>query len=252
VPWRIFSSGPRKVIAPDHSRHLPWAQALCPQALGMAQHDGNLGQRLNDLDRRLRNLGLRRLLYIGSDCPALQPSDYRRVACLLEANDRVLLGARDGGVVLMASNRPWPDLGALPWSIERLGTALFDCCRRAGHSVAWADELFDIDHKEDVSSGRLEAVAVGERSVCASTPWIPGAGCRANVSRFERFRQRPALRAGLHGAEQGHSEWHQIVEQHVRDGQFSSSPERFTLVDQVENAAYHKGYLHRAPYQITR
>lgn len=139
-----------KVIAPDHSRHLPWAQAICPQALGMAQHDGNLGQRLNDLDRRLRNLGLRRLLYIGSDCPALQPSDYRRVACLLEANDTVLLGARDGGVVLMASNRSWPDLSALPWSTECLGTALFDCCQRADHSVAWAGELFDIDHKEDL------------------------------------------------------------------------------------------------------
>ena len=139
-----------KVIAPDHSRHLPWAQALCPQALGVAQHDGNLGQRLNDLDRRLRNLGLQRLLYIGSDCPALQPSDYRRVAYLLESNDTVLLGARDGGVVLMASNRSWPDLSALPWSTEHLGTALFDCCQRAGHSVVWAGELFDIDHKEDL------------------------------------------------------------------------------------------------------
>lgn len=139
-----------KVIAPDHSRHLPWAQALCPQALGVAQHDGNLGQRLNDLDRRLRNLGLRRLLYIGSDCPALQPSDYRRVARLLEANDTVLLGARDGGVVLMASNRSWPDLSALPWSTEHLGTALCDCCQRAGHSVVWAGESFDIDHKEDL------------------------------------------------------------------------------------------------------
>jgi glycosyltransferase A (GT-A) superfamily protein (DUF2064 family) len=139
-----------KVIAPDHSRNLPWAQALCPQALGMAQHDGNLGQRLNDLDRQLRNLGLRRLLYIGSDCPALQPSDYQRVACLLEANDTVLLGARDGGVVLMASNRWWPDLSALPWSTEHLGAALFDCCQRAGHSVVWAGELFDIDHKEDL------------------------------------------------------------------------------------------------------
>ncbi|MDM8349481.1 DUF2064 domain-containing protein [Pseudomonas sp. sp1636] len=139
-----------KVIAPDHSRHLPWAQALCPQALGMAQHDGNLGQRLNDLDSRLHALDLQRLIYIGSDCPVLQPSDYQRVTCLLEANDTVLLAAKDGGVVLMASNRSWPDLSALPWSTEHLGSALFDCCQRAGHSVAWAGELFDIDHKEDL------------------------------------------------------------------------------------------------------
>ena len=141
-----------KVIAPDHSRHLPWAQALCPQALNVAQHDGNLGQRLNDLDRRLRNQGLRRLLYIGSDCPALQPSDYRRVVCLLETNDTVLLGARDGGVVLMASNRPRPDLSALPWSTEHLGHALADCCQRAGHSLMLAGERFDIDRQEDLQT----------------------------------------------------------------------------------------------------
>lgn len=139
-----------KVIAPDHSRHLLWAQALCPQALGMAQHDGNLGQRINDLDSRLRALNLQRLIYIGSDCPVLQPSDYQRVICLLETNDTVLLAAKDGGVVLMASNRSWPELSALPWSTEHLGSALFDCCRRAGHSVIWAGELFDIDLQEDL------------------------------------------------------------------------------------------------------
>ncbi|TXI30777.1 MAG: hypothetical protein E6Q69_12905 [Aquipseudomonas alcaligenes] len=52
----------------------------------------------------------------------------------------------------MASNRPWPDLSALPWSTQRLGQALADCCQRAGHSLMLAGELFDIDHQEDLQA----------------------------------------------------------------------------------------------------
>jgi hypothetical protein len=72
-----------------------------------------------------------------------------------------------------------------------------------------------------------------------------------NVRYSERCGHRLALRAGLHGAEEGHSEWHQIVEQYMRDGQLSCTPEYFTLIDQVEDAAHDKGDLDRAPYEIT-
>ena len=139
-----------KVLAPDHAQHLVWAQALCPQALVLAQAEGNLGQRLNDLDQRLRALGQRQLLFIGSDAPALQASDFARVAALLESTDSVLLNARDGGVVLMASKRAWPDLSQLPWSTGQLGKALADCCVDAGHSLQIAGESFDIDHQQDL------------------------------------------------------------------------------------------------------
>lgn len=167
-----------KALAPDHPRHFAWGRDICPQAFCLPQHDGNLGRRLNDLDERLRLQGLRRLVYIGSDCPALQPRDYRRVARLLEGCDTVLLTAQDGGVVLMASNRPWPDLSALPWSTEHLGNALADCCQRAGHSVLLAGESFDIDHQED-----LQALA----------------NALAQDSRPARVRLRDALRTlGVH------------------------------------------------------
>lgn len=139
-----------RVISPDHPQHLAWAQALCPQASVLAQSEGNLGQRLNELDVRLRERGHRQLLFIGSDAPALLPSDFERVSGLLKTCDTVLIGARDGGVVLMASNRPWPDLRQLPWSTERLGQALAECCLAAGHSVQFAGERFDIDHREDL------------------------------------------------------------------------------------------------------
>jgi hypothetical protein len=139
-----------KVLAPDQAQLQDWAQALCPQALVLAQSAGNLGERLNDLDQRLRTLGHRQLLFIGSDCPVLQADDFVRIATMLEVSDTVLLGARDGGVVLMASNLPWPDLSRLPWSTAQLGQALAECCQAAGQRVQWAGQRFDIDHQQDL------------------------------------------------------------------------------------------------------
>ena len=138
------------VISPDQRDACDWAAQLAPQALCMAQSTGNLGERINNLDQSLRGLGHRQLLYIGSDAPALTPHDYQRVHAALETHDTVLVAARDGGVVLMASNLAWPDLAALPWSTPELGHELAETCRRAGHSVALCGESFDIDEQANL------------------------------------------------------------------------------------------------------
>lgn len=138
------------VLAPDHQQHLAWALGLAQASECLAQGEGNLGERINQLDGRLRQQGQQSLIYIGSDCPALCFDDYKRVSYLLQENDSVLLLAEDGGVVLMASNRSWPDLRALPWSTPQLGEALSECCRQAGQRVAVAGQLFDIDHQQDL------------------------------------------------------------------------------------------------------
>lgn len=138
------------VIAPDMAEHLDWARTLAPQALCVAQASGNLGERLNTLDRSLRADGHRRLVFIGSDAPALQPEHYQQIRIALEGTDTVTIAASDGGVTLMASNRPWPDLVGLPWSTAGLGQALAAACRQAGHSVSVCGESFDIDEQEDL------------------------------------------------------------------------------------------------------
>ena len=139
-----------KVLAPDHAQHLAWGQSRCPAAECLPQGEGNLGERINQLDRRLRLQGCRDLIFMGSDCPALRSADYIRVMALLGEYDSVLFMARDGGVVLMAANLPWPDLSALPWSTARLGEALIECCHAAGQRVGLAGELFDIDLQQDL------------------------------------------------------------------------------------------------------
>lgn len=144
------------VIAPDMAEHLDWARALAPEALCLPQASGNLGERLNALDRSLRAAGHCRLVFIGSDAPALRPEHYQRVRIALGEADTVLIAASDGGVTLMASNRPWPDLAELPWSTAELGQALAEACRKAGHSLTVCGETFDIDEQADLTRARCE------------------------------------------------------------------------------------------------
>ena len=139
------------VIAPAHPADYGWADALLPQLRPrvriLPQATGNLGQRLNILDHELRSGGLEQLVYIGSDAPALAAADYAAANDALLHYDTVLTPAEDGGVVLMASRRPWPTLSDLPWSTVRLGVTLGDCCRAAGQSVATLPRGFDVDEE---------------------------------------------------------------------------------------------------------
>jgi glycosyltransferase A (GT-A) superfamily protein (DUF2064 family) len=142
------------VIAPAHWKDYAWAEALLaevhPEGYVHPQAEGNLGERLNMLDCRLRAAGLEKLVYIGSDAPALGPADYAGAREALEYHDTVLAPSADGGVVLMASRKQWPRLGDLPWSTPRLGAALADCCRAASQSVTALAHCFDVDEKDDL------------------------------------------------------------------------------------------------------
>ncbi|MDQ3185654.1 MAG: DUF2064 domain-containing protein [Pseudomonadota bacterium] len=142
------------VIAPAHPMDYAWASTLLPQLQPKVriqpQTTGNLGQRLNMLDHELRCAGMERLVYIGSDAPALAAADYAAVKDALLHYDTVLTPAEDGGVVLMASCRQWPMLSALPWSTAHLGAALVDCCQAAGQSVATLMHSFDVDEQDDI------------------------------------------------------------------------------------------------------
>lgn len=142
------------VIAPAHAEDYAWAEALLgeahPQVRIKPQAEGNLGQRLNVLDGELRAAGLEKLVYIGSDAPELGAADYAAASEALECHDTVLAPSSDGGVVLMASRKPWPSLVDLPWSTPHLGIALADCCRAEGHSVGALPHGFDVDEKDDL------------------------------------------------------------------------------------------------------
>ena len=151
------------VIAPENPLDARWAQGLLERALTVQpQPRGNLGERLNAVDRAVRALGHERVLYIGSDAPSLTLSDLRAAQAALDGSDVVLVPAWDGGVTLMGSRRAWPDLAPLPWSEPTLGPMLEECCRSHGRSVTRLPESYDVDEVADLGRAR-RALAADDR-----------------------------------------------------------------------------------------
>lgn len=145
--------GPR-VLAPDRPADADWAATLLPRTPVVPQPDGNLGERLNAVDRHLRRIGHRRTLYIGSDAPALDTRTLAGAADALSRSDAVLIPAHDGGVVAMGNRQPWPALARLPWGTGRLRDALTDACRVHGLSVHLHAEGHDVDTVDDLKDLR--------------------------------------------------------------------------------------------------
>lgn len=146
------------VLAPEDGADLGWARSL--PATGpdgrapvkvLAQGAGNLGKRLERLDRALDAMQLKHRIFIGSDAPALKPRQYRRVVASLATHDAVLAAARDGGVTMMATRRGWPPLAALPWGSQGLAHALSAACRKAGRAVLRIPGGFDVDRPSDLA-----------------------------------------------------------------------------------------------------
>ena len=156
------------IVAPEHQEDIAWARELPvthpharSRARFLAQGTGNLGQRLERLDRTLSGMRYRRRIYIGSDAPALGPRQYGRVLGGLCTHDVVLPCARDGGVTMMATRRSWPGLAAMPWGAPGLADALSAACRNLGYRVLRFPGGFDVDRASDLA--RLHRALDGDR-----------------------------------------------------------------------------------------
>jgi rSAM/selenodomain-associated transferase 2 len=143
------------VISPASSADTEWARELIADADVVAQTEGNLGQRLTAVDQQIRAAGGRRIVYIGSDAPALTPALLAEAATCLQTTDAVFIPARDGGVTLMGAAKPWPDLTALAWGTEMLGDELQRCCEVQGFSTHSLTMSFDIDLRQDIADAPL-------------------------------------------------------------------------------------------------
>jgi hypothetical protein len=133
-------------LAPACTDDAPWASGLLARPANVVpQGEGNLGERLNAVDRELRRAGHEHIIYIGTDAPLLDYAYYARARLALRHADVVLGPAEDGGVTLMGARRAWPDMADLPWSTTRLGDALDRRCRAHGLTVHSLDPQYDID-----------------------------------------------------------------------------------------------------------
>jgi len=141
-----------------------WAQQLLNQRfIGRTCHlvnqpNGNIGQRLNCIDTRLRRMRYSEIYYIGSDAPLLHSGIFSASANALATSDVALASSEDGGVTLMASKQGWPDIRHLPWSTDKLGQSLENSCLEAGHSVATVGGLYDVDTLDDLNRALIDLV----------------------------------------------------------------------------------------------
>lgn len=143
------------IIAPADIKDREWAENLLKQKRAdvkvLPQTNGNLGQRLNALDHTLRSGGFTQLIYIGSDAPDLEITDFATANRTLLSFDVALKPTMDGGVSIMASRKPWPDLTHLPWSTAQFFENLTLLCQQNACSVSSLAKGFDIDELEDLS-----------------------------------------------------------------------------------------------------
>jgi glycosyltransferase A (GT-A) superfamily protein (DUF2064 family) len=142
-------SGP-VVISPADEEDCLWAESLLEKALVIPQAEGNLGERLQKLDQRLRDLGHRHILFLGTDVPMLTAEHYAEAQSAFPSADVVLSPASDGGVTLMGSSKGWPDLKGLHWSTGSLGKELVDACQDEGLNVSFIKDSYDIDEEADL------------------------------------------------------------------------------------------------------
>lgn len=133
------------VISPSSAEDMSWAEKLTDNSLVYPQPAGNLGERLNHVDKRLRKAGHDQILFIGTDAPLLDRQTMMNAAAALQTNDTVLQPAADGGVTLMASKCQWPDLKHLPWSENTLCDTLTALCLLNKQSVSYLEPGYDID-----------------------------------------------------------------------------------------------------------
>ena len=142
-----------RCFAPAEAADGEWLAGLSlPDGAKVRQRGGNLGERINHVNRELHRRGWAKQIFIGTDCPALDRRYLERAAGALSGHDAVLGPAVDGGVVLMGARRPWPDLSALPWSSSALHAALRQACEAAAWSVATLEPLVDVDRYADLAS----------------------------------------------------------------------------------------------------
>ena len=92
---------------------------------------------------------------IGTDCPFLEPGDLVRTAGILRSSDAdvVIVPAMDGGYVLIAVDRPRPELlAAVDWGTGRVLAQTRERARAARLRLLELEPRRDIDRAEDLDT----------------------------------------------------------------------------------------------------
>lgn len=134
----------------------PAWEALLPAGFWLsAQGEGELGERL----ARAASRCLRRddaLVLIGTDCPALDRGELRRIANELQSTDAVICPALDGGYVALGLRRYDPAIfEGIAWSSDLVARQTIDRIEALGWPLHIGPEFRDIDVPADLPFSRV-------------------------------------------------------------------------------------------------
>lgn len=136
-----------------------WIEAMCAK-YGVKHHlqcGGDLGERLTHaLQHCLADYDA--VIFIGSDCPAINAELVQNVARCLSAspNELALVPATDGGYVMLGVSGYFPSIFEnITWSSEHVFEQTRVRAHKAGLNVSVFPALSDIDRPEDLPSHEL-------------------------------------------------------------------------------------------------
>ena len=116
-----------------------------------AQGKGDLGERMARAVMRVTRRERQAVLLIGTDCPALTAQHLQQVTQALQHHDAVMLGAHDGGYVLLGLKAPCPAIFTdMPWSTPMVATQTLQRLAAQGLRVWQGPVLHDIDEPTDL------------------------------------------------------------------------------------------------------
>jgi rSAM/selenodomain-associated transferase 1 len=128
-------------------------QWLKPGWSSHPQGDGDLGERLHSAFQRAFQTRAKRVVIIGSDCPAISVEDIREAWYGLRSHDVVLGPATDGGYWMIGLRQLQPDLfRAVRWSTGSVFPETIRRAQHAGLSVHLLRELADVDTDREWSA----------------------------------------------------------------------------------------------------
>ena len=121
----------------------------------LPQQGQDLGERMKNAMTEAFSTGMKKVLLIGSDIPALTKPILNEALTALDNNNAVIGPAVDGGYYLIGFNNNTflPDIfHGIEWSTGSVFTRTMDLLRGAGLSVHTLEELTDIDTFDDLQS----------------------------------------------------------------------------------------------------
>mgnify|MGYP000610008057 CR=1 FL=1 len=121
-----------------------------PIAKSFVQDGQDLGERMANAFARSFELGMDKVVLIGTDCPTLQSQHLNEAFEALTHSDLVLGPATDGGYYLIGMKRRADYLfEGISWSTSQVLTETLNVASQHGLTTTLLQELNDIDTPED-------------------------------------------------------------------------------------------------------